>query len=140
MKTVYRYNQPPYGLHDMIFNKIEIRNDDVILHFPEGIVKIGEPYQTVKGTITLESCDFDFCFVHLQAPYGMLGQYTGEKLELKDFVDKYQWRDFEVSAEYHGYNISVYDGYFSRFNGEDKVVEATVEIYHWGDVVYNTEE
>lgn len=140
MITVYRNNEPPYGLQDMIFDRMEIKDNNLILFFPEGIISNSEPYQVVGGSVILTQVDFENCFVHLMSHYAMLGEFSGCKVELLHFMKEYQFRDFEVSNEYHGHDSSIYKGYFARFNNQDLVVEAMIEITHHGDIVYETRD
>ena len=140
MKTVFRANLPPFGLYDMITDRLETNGDSLIMHLPEGLIRNEEPYQVVRGAVQIEQVDLETSFVYLLAPYAMLGQFSGRKIELRRFLDEFTWRDFEISNEYHGRHSVIYKGYFSRFNGEDLVMEAMLEISHYGDIVYEAEE
>ena len=140
MKTTYQYEKTPYGLQDMIFDSLEVRDNSLIMHLPEGLIRNEEPYQVVSGTLTLTGVNFDNSFVHILSHYAMVGEFAGQKIELLRFLQDYRYRDFEINKEYHGRNSSIYKGYFSVFNGESLVVEAMIEISHDGGIVYETEE
>ena len=140
MITVYRAVRAPYGLEDMIFDRMEIRESDLILHLPEGLIRNEEPYQTVSGTLTLRKIIPESCFVQLLSPFGMLGDFTGQKIELTDFLERFSWRDFEISRQCFGRNCMILRGTFARFNDSDLFVEAMIEISHQGDIIYDTEE
>jgi hypothetical protein len=140
MITVYRNNEPPYGLQDMIFDRMEVKDNNLVLFFPEGLIRNEEPYRVVNGFVVLSQVDFESSFVHILSRYAMVGEFEGNKIELLRFMRDFRYRDFEVSNEYHGKNSTIYKGYFSVFNGENLVVEAMVEISHKGDVVYETQE
>ena len=140
MKTTYHYNGTPYGLQDMIFDRLEVSEEALTMHLPEGLIKNEEPYQVENGAVTLTGVDFDNSFVHILSRYAMVGEFAGKKIELRRFLEDYRWRDFEINKEYHGENSTIYKGYFSVFNGQDLVVEAMIEISHDGEIVYETEE
>ncbi len=140
MITVYKNSEPPFGLQDMIFDRMEVRDNNLILFFPEGIISNSDPYQVISGSVILTQVDFEDSFVHLLSHYAMLGEFAGRKVELLRFLHDYRFRDFEISNEYHGHDSTIYKGYFARFNDQDLVVEAMIEITHHGDVVYQTKD
>ena len=43
MKTTYHYSETPYGLQDMIFDRLEVSDDTLTMHLPEGLIKNEEP-------------------------------------------------------------------------------------------------
>ncbi|MCR5835252.1 MAG: hypothetical protein K6G88_01955 [Lachnospiraceae bacterium] len=140
MITRYKYKaSQPYGLHDMEVNNISfIDNETVQLQFEEGYVKLEEPYQKVKGNITIEKVDPDFSNVVLLSKDGKFGKFTGNKMELKEFLEKYDDYTFEIVDELYGFNRVEYSGFLKPKKG--KWIEMTMFIYHSGDIVYETEE
>jgi hypothetical protein len=141
MITRYKYKaSQPYGLHDMEVNNISfIDNETVQLQFEEGYVKLEEPYQKVKGNITIEKVDPDFSNVVLLSKDGKFGKFTGHKMELKEFLEKYDDYTFEIVDELYGFNRVEYSGFLKQRN-KRKWIEMTMFIYHSGDIVYETEE
>lgn len=138
-ETRYKYKSMiPYSLHDMSIHKMSVQNDSVIFHFAEGYTKLVEPYSQVKGDIEIQGVDFDFCCVHILSRFGRYGGFRGEKMELLDFISKYQQFSFEVVDELYGYNQVEYSGYLS-VPYSDVLREMNISLYFTGDIIYRTE-
>ena len=139
MITLYKYKADyPYALHDMRICKIENLNKSLKLYFENGYVSNKEPYQQVSGNISIEEVDYNFCYAYLLSDYGNTGTFIGKKLELLDFFREYTNFSFEVVTESYGYNRVVYNGYIILPDKED-FTELTLEIYHFGKIIYETE-
>lgn len=139
MITLYKYKSDiPYSLHDMRICKIECLNNLIKLYFEDGYVECTEPYLHVNGNISIEEVDFDFCYVYLLSDNGELGEFNGKKYYLLDFLKEYKEFSFEVVDENYGYNSLVYNGYLSLPN-DSRLVEMTLTIYHFGNIVYDTQ-
>lgn len=140
MITKYKYKSDiPYSLHDMIIKKIRCNEDSVKLLFKHGYVSTTQPYPQVKGNITIQGVDQDFSVVWLLSKYGRHGKFKGRKMSLKKFLKKYKKYSFEVVDELYGYNSVQYSGYLS-LTGSKVMTEMTLSIYHFGEIVYKTEE
>ncbi len=140
MKTEYKHNPPtPYSLHDMVVNRIAVDGDRIILEFKHGYRSLVEPCRQVEGNIVINKVDYDFCCVILQSKNGSYGKFQGEKLRLKEFLEKYDKYGFEITDEMYGYNQVLYSGYLS-VAGEEKLIEMEISIYFAGNIVYETEE
>lgn len=138
MVTVYKYKSDiPYSLHDMIICRIESIEDTLKIYFEDGYESCTEPYQKVNGTISIEEVDYDFCLAYLLSDDGSLGEFNGKKFALLDFLKEYRNFSFEVVDESYGYNSVVYNGYLDL---PEKKVEFTFTIYHFGNIIYETEE
>ena len=140
MRTEYHF-QPtqPYGLHDTHIRGMEIRNGNLHLAFAEGFVRLEEPYPRVKGFMTAQGIDPDFCTVMLLSKNGQYGTFTGHKYSLAEFLSKHPVLDFEVVGEFYGYNKLLYNGYLSIPQSKH-LAEMQLEVYYEGDIVYQTEE
>ena len=140
MITRFRNDQKlPYSLHDMRVSRICFDGDSVVLQFEKGFVKAIEPYPQVPGNIRIERADADFTYAVLLNEYGKYGEIRGNKLSLMEFTEKYRDCSFEITDELHGYNQIEYGGYL--YTSESKTpVEMMIYVYHWGDIVYETEE
>ncbi|MDO5411699.1 MAG: hypothetical protein Q4F21_14850 [Lachnospiraceae bacterium] len=140
MKTVFKHNPSiPYSLHDMRVSEIKIIEDSIVFIFEHGYVKCAEPYKQVEGTVTIEGVNFDFADVRLNSRNGAYGKFQGEKLELSQFLERYDWAGFEVVDELYGYNQVVYSGYLSIAETDD-LIETDISIYFTGNIIYKTEE
>lgn len=140
MLTLYKYKSDiPYSLHDMCICKIESIGESLKFYFEEGYESCTEPYPRVNGTITIEEVDYDFCDVYLLSDDGNYGTFTGRKLALLDFIEEYKAFSFEVIDENYGYNSVTYNGYLKLPERTD-FIELTIAIYHFGNIVYETEE
>ena len=80
---------------------------------------------------------WDFSYVYLLGVTGNVGTFTGEKMFLKDFIDKYKQFGFSVMDETYGYNMTKYCGYLLSNRQHH---ECIIEIYHEGDMVFVAEE
>lgn len=131
-----------FGLHDCIVNRIELNGNNIELFFPDGFNRISAGEEKVKGSITIENADLDFCYVYILSNFGKEGSFKGKKLSLRDFIRKYKSYSFEITDEaYDQWKIS-YSGYiwYSRF-GRRLCREMTVSIgYYTGNIVYNVED
>jgi len=138
MRTKYKFNPTtPYSLHDMRINKIVIKEDKIYLYFENGYVEAKEPYNQVDGYIIIEGVDFDFVSVHVLSDNGQYGRFAGEKLSLEDFLKKYEWTNFEVVDEFHGYDQVLYSGYLS-VKDKDSFIAMDLSVYYEGNIVYDT--
>lgn len=139
MIVTRRQNMPdlPYSLHDARVNRIELSADQITLYFDEGYYRpVNGDCLPVKGYITFEHVDFDYCHVYLLDVKNDCGKFLGEELVLQAFATRFPRMDFEIIDETYGYNQSKFIGFF--YEGE-KTKDCIMEIYHFGAMVYNTE-
>lgn len=140
MITTYKYQfNAPYALHDMRINKIENTDNSLKIYFENGYVSSTEPYQQVNGNISIEKVDYDFCYAYILSNDGNLGEFIGKKITLLDFIKEYKEFSFEVVDESYGYNSVVYNGYLI-LPGKDSFIELTLTIYHFGNIIYETDQ
>jgi len=136
MKTVYKHHVDiPYSLHDAIVNQIKISDDHIYLGFEKGFVERKEPYKRVHGRMIIENVDLDFAIIELLNIDGNHGCFQGEKIELKDFLNQYHFKSFEIVDELYGYNQVLYSGYLLCNNSED-FIEMNMSIYYTGNIIY----
>ena len=136
--TKFKHNPPiPYSLHDMRVSKISVKKETIRLDFENGYEKIEEPYEQVDGNITIEGVDFDFTSVLLHSKWGAYGKFEGEKLELAEFIKRYDSYSFEIIDELYGYNQVLYSGYLS-VEGTGELVAMDIWIYFTGNIIYET--
>lgn len=140
MINTYKYkHSAPYALHDTRINKIENKDNSLKIHFENGYISSTEPYQQVNGNISIEKVDYDFCYAYILSNDGNLGEFIGKKITLLDFIKEYKEFSFEVVDESYGYNSVVYNGYLI-LPGKDSFIELTLTIYHFGNIIYETDQ
>ena len=138
MKRTIRDNiNALYTLHDMNVCEFEILDNDIIMKTQTGIIETASLGKQVEGYVEFHNVQWDFSYVYLLGVTGNVGTFTGEKMFLKDFIDKYKQFGFSVVDETYGYNMTKYCGYLTSGG---KFCECIVEIYHEGDMVFVSEE
>ncbi len=127
----------PYSLHDMTVLAFEVEDDTIIMRTQSGIVETSAPCRQLDGYIEFHDVQWDFSYVYLLGVTGNVGTFTGEKLFLKDFIERYKQFGFSVMDETYGYHQTKYNGYLLT---NRQHCECVVEIYHEGDMIYVAEE
>ncbi len=134
MKKIIRKNiENSHSLHDMNVTALEIIENDIVMKLQYGMVKIVPPYQAVEGFVEFHNVDFDFCCVYVFDGDGNVGNFSGKKMSLQDFILEFQPLGFEVIDETYGYNMSHFGGFLSTDN---RLLECRIEISHMGDMVF----
>lgn len=138
MKRTIRNNiHAEYSLHDMCISEIKIKEDTVIMKTLSGIVKVAPPCSQPEGYVEFNGVELDFCYVYLIKFTGNVGTFSGEKMYLKDFTERYPAPYFDVIDQTYGYNSTKYSGFITKAG---VLYECIIEIYHEGDMVFVTEE
>ena len=138
MKRIVRGNiNPPYTLHDMNVISFEVTNNDIVMRTQSGMVETTAPYGQPDGYIEFHNVQWDFSYVYLLSVTGNVGAFTGEKMFLKDFIERYKQFGFSIMDETYGYNQTKYNGYLMANRGH---CECVIEIYHEGDMVFVAED
>ena len=138
MKRTVRENiNPPYSLHDMSVFSFELSDNGIVMRTQSGMVETVAPYGQTDGYVEFHNVQWDFSFVYLLGVTGNVGKFMGEKMFLKDFIERYKQFGFSIMDETYGYNMTKYCG-FLLANREH--CECIVEIYHEGDMVFVTED
>ena len=89
MKRTIRDNiNPPYTLHDMNVISFEVTDNDIVMRTQSGMVETTPPYRQLDGYIEFHNVQWDFSYVYLLGVTGNIGTFTGEKLSLKDFIER----------------------------------------------------
>lgn len=122
-----------YSLHDMNVMAFEVSGDDLVMRTQSGMVKVLHPSSQVDGSVEFQDVQWDFCYVYLLGVDGNTGSFAGEKLFLRDFIDRYKSFGFSIMDETYGYNMTKYNGYLLTGG---RHCECIVEIYHEGDMVF----
>ena len=134
MKETIRENiKAPYSLHDMNIIAFEAVGDDLILRTQSGMIKTAPPCTQVDGYVEFHDVRWDFSYVYLLGVTGNAGSFTGEKMSLKDFIDRFHPLGYSVMDETYGYNTTKYSGYLTS---KRQHYDCVLEIYHEGDMVF----
>ena len=136
-KVIRNSINSPYTLHDMNVFSFEVIDNDIIMRTQSGLIKTDGVCSQVDGYVEFHNVQWDFSFVYLLGVTGNVSTFMGEKMFLKDFIDKYKQFGFSVMDETYGYNMTKYCGYLLS-NGQHH--ECIIEIYHEGDMVFVAEE
>ena len=136
-KTIRENIYPAYTLHDMTVVAFDVAGSDIIMRTQSGIVETTSPVRQVNGHIAFHNVQWDFSYVYLLSVAGNVGTFAGEKMFLKDFIEKHEQFGFSVMDETYGYNMTKYNGYLLA---NRQHCECVIEIYHEGDMVFITEE
>lgn len=135
-KTIRNNINSPYTLHDMNVYAFEVSDNDIIMKTQSGIVEVASPCRQLDGYVEFHNVQWDFSFVYLIGVTGNVGTFTGEKMFLKDFIEKYKQFGFSIMDETYGYNMTKYNGYLLS---NRQHYECVIEIYHEGDMVFVAE-
>lgn len=134
MKRTIRENiKAAYSLHDMNVIAFEINGDDLTMRTQSGMIKTTPPYSQPDGYVDFHNVRWDFSYVYLLDFTGSIGTFAGEKMYLKDFIEKYNSFGFSIMDETYGYNTTKYSGYLLA---DRHHYECIVEIYHEGDMEF----
>lgn len=138
MKRTIRNNiNPPYTLHDRNVIAFEAVDNNIVMKTESGMVETASPYRLLDGYVEFHNVQWDFSYVYLLGVTGNVGTFTGEKMMLKDFLNRYTQFGFSIMDETYGYNMTKYNGYLLS---NRQHCECVIEIYHEGDMVFVSEE
>ena len=134
MKRIVHDNiNPPYSLHDMNITAFEVADNKITMRSDTGMVNTTPPCALVDGYVEFYDVQWDFSFVYLLSETGNVGKFEGEKMFLKDFIERFPQFGFSIMDETFGYNMTKYNGFLL---GNREHYECIVEIYHEGDRVF----
>ena len=136
-RTIHDNINSPFTLHDMNVISFEVTDNDIVMRTQSGIVEAAVPYRQLDGYVEFHNVQWDFSYVYLLGVTGNVGTFTGEKMFLKDFIERYKQFGFSIMDETYGYNQTKYNGYLLA---NHSLCECVVEIYHEGDRVFVTVE
>lgn len=138
MKRIIRNNiNFPYTLHDMNVIAFQVADDNIVMRTQSGMIETVAPYGQQDGYVEFHNVKWDFSYVYMLGVTGNVGTFTGEKIFLKDFLERYKQFGFSIMDETYGYNMTKYSGYLLS---NRQHYECVVEIYHEGDMVFVVEE
>ena len=136
-QTIRNNITPPYTLHDMNVFAFEVSENDIIMKTQSGLVETTSPCRQVDGYVEFHDVEWDFSYAYLLGVTGNTGTFTGEKMFLKDFIERYKQFGFSIMDETYGYNQTKYSGYLMANRGH---CECIIEIYHEGNMVFVAED
>lgn len=132
-ETIRENINTAYSLHDMNVIAFEVTDHDIVMRTQSGMIKTTRPQGQPDGYVEFHDVRWDFSYVYLLDFTGNIGTFTGEKMYLKDFIEKFQIFGFSVMDETYGYNQTKYSGYL-KFDRH--FYECVIEIYHEGDMIF----
>ena len=140
-----QYQEYPFGLHDAVINEIRMKGETVELRFKDGISENKEPFaKTGPAVLEIRNVDPDFCTVSwMKNSTKEKEKLKGRRMALTDFLPARLGSGITVISEMHGYNRVCYRGVmFRRKKGSRsrRMVEVELEIYYFGDLVYQIKE
>ena len=136
MNITYHFEPTiPYSLHDMRVNQIERVGNHLRFYFETGYIELKDNFQQVDGNLLIEDVDMNFSDVHFLSENGAYGRFSGERMELEDFLKNYNDFFFEILDESYGYNTVLYQGYLS-LPKKNNLIDMTMSIYYTGNIVY----
>ena len=134
MARVIRQNiHTAYSLHDMGITAFEREGERLVVRCSTGMVKVGHSARQVEGHLEFEDVQWDFSYVYLLDHVGNTGKFSGEKMFLLDFLDRYDNFVFTVMDESYGFNSTKYTGHLSA---AELFCECMAEICHEGDMIF----
>lgn len=142
MKKIYKYKyiKPPYSLHDVKIIDLEFKNGNLLLKTQYGFFQTQLPYKQVDGDLMVtgvsEEDSYAYIMEYTDVLCGNVGNYTGEKMELKDFINRFgdEFLAFDIIDESFGFSNYKFTGFLS---GKDvKIYEFFLDIYFQGDIIY----
>lgn len=132
-KVIHNNINPPYSLHDMSITAFEVADDKITMQSDTGMINTIPPYSHANGYVEFHNVRWDYSYVYLLGCTGNIGKFEGEKMFLKDFLDRFTQFGYSIMDETFGYNTTKFCGYLLSNRGH---YECIVEIYHEGDRVF----
>lgn len=126
-----------YSLHDMNVIAFEVTDDNIVMRTQSGMIKTTEPLGQPDGYVEFLDVRWDFSYVYLMDSTGNTGSFTGKKMYLKEFIDKFKTFAFSIMDETYGYNMTKYNGFLIANRNH---YECIIEIYHEGNMFFVAEE
>ena len=125
IRTIREYMNPAYSLHDMNVISFETKENDIIMKTQSGMIKTTPICTQTDGYVELHDVRWDFSYVYLLGVTGNIGAFTGEKMFLKDFIERYkqfglsillffmEWQ--QISRRFSGRGLVVPSLFLSEF-------------------------
>ena len=101
---------PKYSLHDARVQKIEYKDDNLILTFEYIFSYENGVEQTHKAQVVFETCDMDDLEI-LVFNSTILDTFIGKRIELLQYQQEYSESEFEVITETYNWGRAVLQGW-----------------------------
>ena len=138
-----QYQDYPYGLHDAVIQEIRLQGETVVLSLKDGIIVNREPFEkTGPAVIEIRNIDPDFCTLSWFKA-SEKEKLKGKRVALTDILPLRPLGGLTLISEMHGFNKVRYQGVmFRKKKGSraSRMVEVELEIYFFGDLVYQIKE
>lgn len=129
-----RSSNIPFGLHDSRIKQVVFRENILTLVMDKlfRYTEYGE--ETYPGSVDFNDCDLDECSVFIFDRTVYEGEFSGEAVGLKEYIEKHSHLTFEILTEgYSGY-CTTYIGWIWEEGKEP--VSGLMNIWNTGDIVY----
>ena len=125
IKTIRDNINPAYSLHDMNVIAFEVEENNIIMKTQSGMIKTTPICTQTDGYVEFHDVRWDFSYVYLLGVTGNIGACTGEKMFLKDFIERYkqfglsillffmEWQ--QISRRFSGRGLVVPSLFLSEF-------------------------
>ena len=125
IKTIRDNINPAYSLHDMNVIAFEVEENNIIMKTQSGMIKTTPICTQTDGYVEFHDVRWDFSYVYLLGVTGNIGAFTGEKMFLKDFIERYkqfglsillffmEWQ--QISRRFSGRGLVVPSLFLSEF-------------------------
>ena len=125
IRTIRENMNPAYSLHDMNVISFETKENDIIMKTQSGMIKTTPICTQTDGYVEFHDVRWDFSYVYLLGVTGNIGAFTGEKMFLKDFIERYkqfglsillffmEWQ--QISRRFSGRGLVVPSLFLSEF-------------------------
>jgi len=130
----------PYSLHDMNIIKLEAEGSKLNLKTQSGLIKAKsnifkkEKYNTqIDGYVEFNDVQWEKSFIYIIGISADEGMYSGERINIREFMNRYDTFGISVMDEVYGNDHTKYFGYLIAGN---VLNECIMEIYHNKDIVF----
>lgn len=146
MKKIYKYKyiKPPYSLHDVKIVGLKFDDGNLLLETQYGYFQTQLPYKEVDGDLMITDVSTEDSYAHIMeyedVLCGNVGKFHGEKMELKNFIEKFgdEFLSFDIHDESFGFNNYKFTGFL--IGKGIKIYEIILDIFFTGDIIYLLEE
>ena len=133
-----RSSNIPFSLHDSKIQKVDFQNNTLVLKMNHIFQYTAEGENIFSGDIIFKDSDLDECSVFIFDKVVYEGEFSGNAISMKEYIEKYSNLEFEILTEgYFGYSTT-YMGWI-REDGKEPV-SGMMYIWNSGDMVYRIED
>lgn len=122
-----------FSLHDSRIRKIGLQGNMLTFEVNYVFQYGSDGERHYEAEVIFTDCDPDDCRVLIfNSPY-IVGKFSGQCMEMMDFINQYHNQEFEIITELHCGNSTIFQGWLWQHG---KPVSAQLELYNKGDMIY----